>query len=162
MKTLNGFLGAAMQFEAIELAMHERMKEGLKAVAERIEKTAKDEIGHYQAAIGPFEAWDPLADSTEADKANKGYPANAPLERTGQFRDTFKSEVEDFVAVIGSTDERAPWFEFGTAKMPPRPILGPAVIINEKFIKRKIGQAVVRGIMGNSHIHASAGYDDLI
>ncbi len=162
MKTLNGFLGAALQFEAMELAIHNRMRDGLKEVAERIEKTAKDEIGHYQAAIGPFNAWDPLADSTEADKANKGFPANAPLERTGQFRDTFKHEVENFVAVIGSTDERAPWFEFGTAKMPPRPILGPAVIINEKFIKRKIGLAVVQGMIGESRIHSSLGYDELI
>lgn len=162
MKNLNGFLGAALQFAAVEIAIHEHFKSGLKEVAERIEATAKQEIGHYQAATGPFNAWDPLADSTEADKARKGFPADSPLERTGQFRDSFKHEVEGFEAVIGSTDERAPWFEFGTNKMPPRPVLGPAVIHNEKFIKSILGRAVIQGMVGESRIHSSLGYDDLV
>jgi HK97 gp10 family phage protein len=162
MKGLNGFLGAALHFAALDIAVHASMEAGLKEVVKRIEKTAKDEIGHYQPSIGPFNAWDPLADSTEEDKARKGFEPNAPLERTGQFRDSWKSEAEGKEGVVGSTDERAPWFEFGTTKMPPRPVLGPAVIHNSAAIKKIIGKATVHGIVGGKRVHPDAGYDDLI
>ena len=53
----------------------------LEKVAVLIEKDAKEQIGHYQDAVGPFQDWAPLADSTEAEKARLGYPADAPLGR---------------------------------------------------------------------------------
>lgn len=162
MKELNGFLGAALQFAALDVALHESMKNGLEEAARRIAETAKDEVGHYQPSVGPFNKWDDLADSTEADKARKGFPADAPLERTGGFRDSWQFEVDGLEAVVGSKDEKAPWFEFGTTRMPPRPVLGPAVIHNGNFIRRIIGKAAVEGITKGHAIHPSLGYDDLI
>lgn len=162
MKELNGFLGAALQFAALEVALHESIKNGLEEAARRIAETAKDEVGHYQESVGPFNKWDDLADSTEADKARKGFPAEAPLERTGEFRDSWQFEVNGLEAVVGSKDEKAPWFEFGTAKMPPRSVLGPAVIHNGDFIRRIIGRAAVAGITKGHAIHPSLGYDDLV
>lgn len=159
MKELNGFLGAALHFAALDVAIHERMKEGLSVVAQRIEDTARAEIGHYQDAIGPFPEWDPLAQSTEEDKARLGYPLDAPLLRTGETRDSFSHQVDGLEAVIGSTDEKLVFHELGTSKIPPRPVLGPAVERNGKFIKRIIGRAVVSGFVGGSSIHASLGYD---
>ncbi|EMW2841859.1 TPA: hypothetical protein PXP91_001125 [Yersinia enterocolitica] len=161
MKELDGFLGAALQFAALDIALHESMQSALEEVATRIEKTAKDEVGHYQSAVGPFPAWDKLADSTEADKARKGFHPDAPLERTGEFKESWTHETSGFEAIIGSKDERAPWFEFGTAKMPPRPVLGPAVVHNGEFIKKIIGKAVVNGLVGGARMHPSLGYDDL-
>lgn len=161
MKELDGFLGAALKFAALDIALHESIKSGLDEVARRIAQTAKDEVGHYQPTVGPFDAWAELADSTEADKARKGFSADAPLERTGQFRDSWDHQSEGFEAVVGSKDKRAPWFEFGTTKMPPRPVLGPAVIHNKLIIRRILGRAIVRGVTDGHGIHASLGYDDL-
>lgn len=162
MKDLSGFLGAALQFAALDIAIRKGMEDGLEEVAKRIEQTAKDEIGHYQPAIGGFSEWAQLAESTEADKARKGFEPNAPLERTGQFRDSWEHKTEGLEAVIGSKDERAPFFEFGTSKMPPRPVLGPAVAINGNFIKKIIGRATVNGFVGGAAIHHSLGYDDIV
>jgi len=162
MKELDGFLGAALQFAALDIALHKSMENGLEEAARRIAETAKDEIGHYQPAVGPFQEWDELAESTEADKARKGFPADAPLERTGKFRDSWEHEAHGFEAVVGSKDERAAWFEFGTSRMPPRPVLGPAVIHNGNFIRRIIGRAAVEGITKGHAIHPSLGYDELV
>lgn len=159
MKELEGFLGAALQFAALEVALHKRLADGLEDVAESIVQTAKDEIGFYQPAVGPFQDWAPLAESTEADKARKGFPLEAPLLRTGEFRDTWEHEVSGFQAVVGSKDKRAPWFEFGTVNMPPRPVLGPAVIHNEHTIRRILGRAAVIGITEGTAVHKTLGYD---
>lgn len=158
-KELEGFLGAALQFAALEVALHKRLADGLEDVAESIAQTAKDEIGFYQPAVGPFQEWAPLAESTEADKARKGFPLEAPLLRTGEFRDTWEHEISGFEAVVGSKDKRALWFEFGTVNMPPRPVLGPAVIHNERTIRRILGRAAVTGITEGTAIHSVLGYD---
>lgn len=158
MKELSGFLEAAVAFAATEIVVREHVEKGLAEVAKQIEQTAKDEIGFYQPAVGPFPAWADLAESTEQDKARNGYPLNAPLERTGAMRDSIQSESEGFEAIVGSKEETLAYHEFGTVKMPPRPVLGPAVVLNELKIKRIIGRAAVSGIVGGSPVHASLGY----
>lgn len=159
MKEIEGLFNAAVKFAAMEIAVHKRLSEGLDKVAEHIVQTAKDEIGFYQPAVGPFQDWAELAESTEADKARKGFPSEAPLLRTGEFRDTWEHETQGFEAVIGSKDKRALWFEFGTVNMPPRPVLGPAVVHNEHKIRKILGHAAVRGITEGAAIHSSLGYN---
>lgn len=158
MKEIEGLFNAAVTFASMEIAVHKRLTEGLEEVAQRIVQTAKDEIGFYQSAVGPFQDWAELAESTEADKARKGYPLEAPLLRKGDFRDSWEHETHGFEAIVGSKDERAPWFEFGTVNMPPRPVLGPAVVHNEHEIRRILGRAAVRGITEGVAIHKSLGY----
>ncbi len=112
-----------------------------------VEKTAKEEIGVQQPAWGPFEAWQPLADSTEAQKAQKGYPADAPLLATGDLQKSIGHQVDGNTAIIGSTDPVMVFHEFGTEKMPPRPVLGPALFRNKEAIVELIGEGVVEGIV---------------
>lgn len=142
--------------------VHE-LQQGLERCAVKIEKTAKDEIGHYQSAVGPFPEWAELADSTEQEKASKGYPVDAPLLRTGAMRDAITHEVNGLEAVIGAKDTDAGkilvYHEFGTAKMPPRPVMGPAAFRNKDFILKVIGRATVAGLVGGERIHPSLGYD---
>jgi phage gpG-like protein len=38
----------------------------------------------------------------------------------------FKIDAPNLSGVVGTNDERGPWFEFGTKKMSARPWLGPA------------------------------------
>lgn len=119
---------------------------GLHAAAQVIEKDAKERIGAYQAATGPFPAWAPLADSTEEEKARLGYPLDAPLERTGELRDSIEHEVLGLEAVVGSKLEKAAWMEFGTDRAPPREFIGPAAFNNQKKIEGILGAATVLGL----------------
>lgn len=162
MKELNGFLSAAIQFAAVDIALRQSMEASLEKIAQKIEDTAKAEIGTYQDAIGPFPEWAELAESTIEDRVRHGYNPDDPLLRSGEFRDSFTHETEGGEAIIGSKDRRAPWFEFGTTKMEPRPSLGPAVEHNKMQIKRILGEAVIEGFVGASPIHGSLGYSKKI
>lgn len=135
---------------------------GLKEVAEAITKTAKGEIGSYQQAIGPFPAWAQLAESTVADRVAHGYTPDDPLLRDGKMRGSVSNEVVSLEAVVGSDSDIAVYQELGTDKIPPRPFLGPAVIHNHKVIRRILGAALARGVLGGGAIPASLGYDESI
>lgn len=152
-----GDLAAHMMSDTVAELRH--VQRGLEVSAVIIEKTAKGEIGEYQDAIGPFQDWAPLADSTEAEKARLGYPVDAPLLRTGDMRDSIKHEVGEFEAIIGSTDPKMVYHEFGTTKMPPRPVIGPALFRNLEKVQELIGNAAVSGFVGGDPIHPSLGYE---
>ena len=116
---------------------------GLEVCARLIEKTAKAEIGHYQPETGPFPTWAPLADSTMREKTRLGYvgrlSADDPLYRTGAMRDSIEHRTGELETEIGTDSEIAPYHEFGTAKMPPRPFLGPALVTNKDNIEKIVG-----------------------
>lgn len=124
------------------------LRTGLEICAESIEKTAKEEIGNYQDAIGPFEAWPDLADSTKADRVAKGYSEDEPLLREGDLRDSIRHEVGALDAFIGSDSDIAVYQELGTDKIPPRPFLGTALFHNEGLIREVMGGSLVAGILG--------------
>jgi HK97 gp10 family phage protein len=159
MKTLTSFGAMAMELMLLIPAEILALHEGLEIVAQKIEKTAKAEIGTYQDAAGPFPAWPLLADSTEDRKAQMGYPADAPLLATGDMRDSIGHQVEGLEAAIGSTDPVMVFHEFGTSKMPARPVMGPAAFTNKAAIEKLIGAAVVAGLVGGDQIHKALGYD---
>lgn len=153
-------LGAlALHLASQEVKLLVCLHEGLEKCAKQVEKTAKDEIGHYQAGIGPFAAWEALADATEASKSLAGYPMDAPLLASGDMQNSITHTTHALEAVIGSTDEKMVYHEFGTPKMPARPVMGPAILRNKEYIRRVLGAATVTGIIGGSVIHPSLGYD---
>ncbi len=129
---------------------------GLDLCAGLIEKTAKEEIGHYQAESGPFPSWAPLADSTVREKERLGYTgrlsADDPLLRTGEMRDSIEHRTGDMEAFIGTDSPIAPYHEFGTDKMPPRPFIGPALVKNKENIEKIIG-----GFAASAMVPALAG-----
>lgn len=155
-KSIGDFI---VHLATLEAAVVIELHHGLEKVARGVERSAKDEIGFYQPAVGPFPAWAELAESTEAEKARLGYPTEAPLLRTGDMRDNISHEVRGLEAVIGSPDERAVYHEFGTSKMPPRPIFGPAAIHNREKIAAVLGAAAVSGLIGGARVHPALGYD---
>lgn len=142
-----------------DIVVREAQHKGLVRIGEAIERTAKADIGHYQTATGPFPEWPELADSTKEDRIKQGYSENDPLERSGDFKETFDHETSALETVIGTPDERGPWFEFGTSKMPARPVLGPAAFRNKDKIAEIIGVATVSGLVGADQIHKALGYD---
>lgn len=135
----------------------------LEKCAKLIEVTAKSEFGTYQPEVGPFPDWPELAESTQEARSRAGFTPNDPLLVTGKLRDSIHHETNGLEAVIGSTSDIMPYHEFGTASIPPRPVLGPAAFRNKKHIQRILGKAVVDGLFRLNGkmlpIHPALGYD---
>jgi HK97 gp10 family phage protein len=158
MKTFVSLADFATHMLTAVVAMKHAEHKALKKAALLIEREAKSEIGAYQPQVGPFPEWAPLADSTEAQKAAKGYPSGAPLLATGKMRDNITHEIDGLDAVIGSPDDIAVFHEFGTSKMPPRPIFGPAAYKNLEKLHLIIGTEVVAGIIEGKVASGGADY----
>ncbi|HNC11736.1 MAG TPA: hypothetical protein PLF59_08185 [Cyclobacteriaceae bacterium] len=129
---------------------------------ELLVKSAKSKIGHLQEGRGPFESWPPLAESTIADKVNKGYAFNSeynPLLRTGEMRDsiTYKFYPTVKKVVLGSDDivmlyQEEGTFMNGKVHIPPRSVIGLtmfqakeiACMIFGKFLQQWISGQPIR------------------
>lgn len=116
------------------------------AIVKEIEETAKEEIGVYQPAYGPFEAWSPLAESTKADRVRLGYTEDNPLLRSGKLRDSIESEIVGLAAIVGTKSEIGLWQEVGTDRIPPRPFIGTAYVRKIDPLTDLIGLAITRGL----------------
>lgn len=150
------FADKLIEIHAQELA---ELHNGLEKVAKHIERVAKDEFGIYQPAVGPFPPWEELADSTKLDRLNQGYDPDEPLLRTGKLRDSISHRTEGLEATIGSTSQVMVYHEFGTSKMPPRPVLGPAVYRSKEQIMEIVAKAAMAGL-ASGQVPAVIGYDD--
>jgi len=118
---------------------------GFHAIVKEIEEMAKEEIGVYQPAYGPFDAWAPLAESTKADRVRQGYSEDEPLLRSGELRDSIESEVVGLAAIVGIKSDIGLWQEVGTERIPPRPIIGPAYVRRIGPLMEAIEQAIFKG-----------------
>ncbi|UXO70831.1 hypothetical protein [Pantoea dispersa] len=116
-----------------------------RVIVKEIEETAKEEIGIYQPAYGPFDAWAPLAESTKADRVRQGYSEDEPLLRSGELRDSIGSEVVGLAAIVGTKSEIGLWQEVGTAHIPPRPFIGPAYVRKIDLLLVAMGRALSQG-----------------
>ncbi len=161
-KSLSSFGELATILSGNLIAAMAASEAGLEQAAKIVQDDAQGRIGHYQAAVGPFQDWAPLADSTEEEKSRLGYPLDAPLLREGQLRDSIVTEHSALEAVIGSKSPVAAYQEFGTETIPPRPFLGPAAFTNREKIREVIGTFTVAGLIGSGPIHPALGYDQAV
>lgn len=146
------------------------------AIGAHVEKVAKGEFGTYQNAVGPFPAWAELAEATKDERLQQGFSENDPLFRSGELRDAVTHDASPLEAIIGvksgtahssngqggSTEDIGNIMishEFGTSKMPARPVLGPAVFQSKATIQKIVGAAVVSGLIGASPVHPALGYN---
>jgi hypothetical protein len=132
-----------MSFASAKIAAE--IEIGFHIIVKEIEETAKEEIGVYQPAVGPFEAWSPLAESTKADRVRSGYTENDPLERSGELKYSIESEVIGLAGIVGTKSEIGLWQEVGTDRTPPRPFIGPAYVRKIDPLMESIGRAIARG-----------------
>jgi len=121
------------------------LEAGFRVIVKEIEETAKEEIGVYQPAYGPFDAWAPLAESTKADRVRQGYSEDEPLLRSGELRDSIQSEVVGLAAIVGTKSEIGLWQEVGTDRIPPRPFIGPAYLRKIDPLMEAIEQTLSNG-----------------
>jgi len=121
------------------------LEAGFRVIVKEIEETAKEEIGVYQPAYGPFKPWAPLAESTKADRVRQGYSEDEPLLRSGELRESIQSEIVGLAAIVGTKSEIGLWQEVGTASIPPRPFIGPAYVRRIDPLLEAIGLAISLG-----------------
>jgi hypothetical protein len=104
-----------------------------------VEKAAKAKFGEYQDEAGPFAGWAQLADSTMADRERQGYPADDPLLRSGETKDSIGHRIGHQEVEIGSDNQILEWLEVGTERMPPRSTLGGAAFKQAPKIVERLG-----------------------
>jgi phage gpG-like protein len=119
---------------------HDTISHALEKIGKHLEKKANEKIGRQQVG------WEKLADSTEEEKVRKGYPANAPLLATGKLRKSIGHTVEGRTVTIGSTDEVMVFHEYGTHKLPPRPVFESLAAENAEFIHRTAQKALAEAM----------------
>ena len=155
-----GELAAHLGGLAAEAASHHG--HALERAAQLLETDAKDSLGHYQSAAGPFPAWADLTESTQAERAKAGYSPADPLLRSGALRDAIAHEVEGSRAVVGvpETGELSPDggsstlaeiaedMELGTSRAPPRPVFGPTAFRKGEAAAHAAGGELVKLMFG--------------
>jgi HK97 gp10 family phage protein len=85
---------------------------------------------------------------TTKERGRRKYTASAPGEAPavlfGHLRNSIKyrvvSDGANVFGIVGSTLEKAPWLEFGTSKMAPRPFLQPTYQREKGTIKGILGE----------------------
>jgi phage gpG-like protein len=159
-REFDSILGLAENLLHLEVGMHELVGKSLDTALVILEKDMVHQIGEYQGKVGPYPAWADLAESTEEEKARLGAPADAPLERFGDLMQSFQHERDGDEGIVGSTDKVMEYHEWGTDRMPPRPVVGPALERNRERIEALIGRATVELIAGGK-LEAGAGADYL-
>lgn len=127
---------------------------------------ARGFIGHE------MEGWAPLSPATMdgffseragryiEGKTELGYvnqvSATDPLLRTGGLRDSISGEAESVGlgvrGIVGSTSDIAAYQEVGTSTIPPRPFLGPALMLEEPKIAEDLGHLAVRTLTPGSRL----------
>lgn len=135
--------GREMSFASTRIATE--LELDFRVIVKEIEETAKEEIGVYQPAYGPFDAWALLAESTKADRVRQGYSEDEPLLRSGELRESIQSEVVGLAAILGTKSEIGFWQEVGTEHIPPRPFIGPAYVRKIDPLMKSIGLAISKG-----------------
>lgn len=115
---------------------------------EEIQKTAQGMIGEYQHAVGPYPAWAELADSTQAERARLGYSENDPGYRSGKMQRSIERKTINAETVVGSDDQDLVYFEMGTARQPPRSVLGGAAIHSAERIRKLAGKTLHAWVAG--------------
>jgi hypothetical protein len=127
------------QLAALRPAVAVALEVGGAAAAE----LARAKIGTYQPG------WAALAVTTVAEKTALGYaPPDNPRLRTGEDRDSIGHDVEGLRLRVGSESPITRWQELGTDKVPPRPVIGPALLESLPAIGKGVAAAVGKILSG--------------
>lgn len=148
MKEFKSFGAFALHLERLAATSGEVKHHILDKAGEEVQKTAQGMIGDYQQAIGPYVAWEELADRTKAERSRLGFSENDPGFRTGEMQRSIKHTVSGEEMAVGSNDQHIIWFDLGTPNQPPRPVFGPAALHSMDRVKTIIGATAFAWLAG--------------
>jgi phage gpG-like protein len=74
---------------------------------------------------------------------------DTPLLETGELQNSIECNSDHKEAYVGSDNPKLEWHEFGTSRIPARPVLGGALIACEHEIKEMLGGHVKMIVEGN-------------
>ena len=157
MREFASFAGFAEHLAAMAVTLPVVERAAVEGATRIILHEARESIGHYQDAAGPFETWGPLADTTLYGFDSKGHhfpgkielgyaPPDNPLLREGDMRASYGTKIEQtalgVTGYVGSDSDIAVWQEMGTPNakhpIPPRSVLGRAAFVKADAAARSI------------------------
>lgn len=144
-RTFNSVGALANFMEGIANSLPQAQHAALDEASTFLLEKVKAIPGNYQSDP----VWPPLAEATVEDRVRKGFTPDDPLRRTGEFAESFDKHVDSPTrAEVGSNDERTGMVEYGTKRMPPRPVLGAAKVQHDKVMIEIVGRRIQRHIGG--------------
>ena len=72
----------------------------------------------------------------------EGYAKKTVPTQHGRLKNSITHAVDGKDVIIGTNVEYAPYLEFGTTRMKPRPFMVPAIERNREWIKNKLAAVV--------------------
>lgn len=134
--------------------------------AKVIQAEARAILGHYQDAVGPFPAWEPLAPVTQTDRAEAGYTPNDPLRVTGALAANIEVSADANEAAVGvphvpvgdgtpGNEARdigvvAIVQEFGSGWVPERSFLGRAAYVARDRAAKVVVDIILAELLGGA------------
>lgn len=136
----------AEHFRQAAFGMMFAVERDVRIAMESAAQSARDSIGEEKPE------WDPLAPSTIDQKQRLGYfgqvSATDPLLRTGALRDSIEAETESVaggvIGIVGSTSRVMLYQECGTTRIPPRPVIAPAMIAAQAVLEPALSDLLER------------------
>ena len=150
MAAWDGFALAA-KMASIATHLEHNLAHSVEQACVILETDAKIHIGTYD------NGWPQLAESTQADRVAKGFPANEPLLRTGELRDSIQHNADGewtgagkghCEGYVGSDNPKMRIHELGTDRIPARPMLQAAMVNCEHEIKTLLGVHIQTALEG--------------
>lgn len=128
--------------------IHETVKKtAMRRAGTKVLAHARSKFGKYQPAVGEWPAWMFLTDYTMTERLHLGFKPDEPLKRTSSLKNSVLLSIDHDRIVIGSNDPRMIWHEMGTATIPPRPVLGPALYEKRHEVAKIIGHSIAKHVM---------------
>lgn len=138
MKTFKSLPDLARALEQNAKQLQAVLAEAMKTSAIAVVEAAKDELDGKDKP----QDWPELSDATKAKHVRKGYDESAPLEASGALRDSIQYRSSEKSFEVGSDSQIAVYQELGTATIPPRSFLAPALHNKIPGILETVGKAV--------------------
>ena len=87
--------------------------------------------------IGTYEyGWPRLKEATIDRKAT----GDSPLLETGELRASIEWNADERQGYVGSDNPKMVWHEWGTSRVPQRPVLGPSIEAARPAVEKMLGK----------------------
>ena len=131
-------LGLAMRMAVVESELRLAHEASVAQACALLAEQCRLVLGTYTYG------WPPLQPTTIARKAT----GDSPLLETGELRASIEWNADERQGYVGSDNPKMVWHEWGTSRVPPRPVLGPSIEAARPAVEKmfgKIAAAVASG-----------------